>query len=830
VPLSYGLADAIGAELRVSVADVVEAGILDRSAADALLPAEREADLFGMTTYYMRNQDMSDSETVTHLSRLRFMIGSGDIIGAMREAPSLAPYMQHLLGDANAAKDFDRFANGPLSDAINLAELESEQVRIAAEEAAVELALTWEQDRENAAFVTQRRFRDLPRAALIPATREIVEQINQLRSGIPGERDEARREEMQTRVQSLIASARDGLFDNLVSDMPNQEEVDRLRAAFATGNVDLLSARELSVYRSVELLSEFDQGIFDSINSDFGTYREGGGRFAQRQDEEQAEQFVSEQILPLTNDFVNLRGDNIAALRESLLSAVDSAPTMTDSVRRSATNAININSAQAELYQAFEMARSEQETLALRLYAETGQGAENLPPRAIMAIDRAREATAATGNTSALPTAISRAVESANRNIAADRRQREEVRGVENVLMGVSNPRSQADREYADLALDRAWRRVTGEPLPVDLFNNPEYLQNPQTAQIISDFYSIPNAMPETAYNLFSSIGSGTIVPNMETAVAHWSTIRSTPQVRNPAINALTEDQIGTMDMLSEAAAYFGTDENGRVNYAEAIRAHNQLRHSEAFNAQAEVYLEQPINDFVASLDGYDTLQDDQRQGIRALASSLISYSISTAQGNKDWLRTRLETQINEATPDTGEEVMEFGPNGQLSSRSRYALQNTIPNHEGDFIEYVREEVSRLSDGPTVFSRDFNLSFAERFVGPLGRDVDLSTSQYSVLVPFGEDNMGGTSYYVYQRNLETGEFGPVMRNDEPGLPLIVSTAEQRFRWRVALDERRNMLTEIERGNAYRELFGEGLYRSGEGLELMGLPPEMQEAR
>jgi hypothetical protein len=156
-----GVVGEISRSVRVGLADSVEAEIVRPIAMEGWSLAQREAALRGMTTYYINQLDMTNPETVTQLARLRYAIGSGDIVSVMRQAPELAPFANFLLSNPASARDFDTFANRILSDAVNLAELESKEFQLEAEAQSLELSLLWEQQSQDAAYRTEATYRDL---------------------------------------------------------------------------------------------------------------------------------------------------------------------------------------------------------------------------------------------------------------------------------------------------------------------------------------------------------------------------------------------------------------------------------------------------------------------------------------------------------------------------------------------------------------------------------------------------------------------------------------------------------------------------------------------
>ena len=846
-----GVAGQISQSVRVGLSDSVEADIISPVAMDGWSLAQREAALRGMTTYYINQLDMANPETVTQLSRLRYAIGSGDIVSVMRQAPELAPFANFLLNNAESARDFDTFANRALTDAISLSELESKQYQAEADADALELSLVWAQDAQNAAYRTEATYRDLDPAVITTSVMQAAAELNRVRSSIPGMRNELEREAAQNRITSQTQAIQRGVFDNLVRDLPNQDEVDRMRAAFAARNPNLLTAEERPIYNAITALERFNPEVFADVDKEFGNYRESGGRFAQAEAASVERILIEQEVLPFVNNMLMLRGADIRTTAEEYIQTIQLSADrgLEDGARNAALTAVNTRAAEAYLYQAFEVAQSSEEALALREYAEGTRSSDGLNPNSIAAIDEARSFAGATGNTSTMPTAVGRAVEAANRRITAEQEERNRIEGMNVVASGTGNASVSSHRGYAQNVLEQDYRnalitaaRANGQvpqstQLPPDLLTNPQYLQDPSLRPMFNRLYNTPGYMPDSVYNVFSAIGTGAMVEGMDVALSHWSRMRFIDGMRNPALRSMSEDEVGMLDMMSEAVAYFGAGPDGRVRLEEAMVAHNRLMHSEPFRTQVDNYLGEPLDDFLAGVGGYDTLASDQQAAIRALSSHLISMSITAPQmgSGSRWLRGRLETQINEATPDSGGLVVEFSPNGRMITRTRYPLDSFTSGYTNEFLSMVSEDIRQFSNAPALIGSSAMTAEAQRLAGVTAlTSAPISGSrtapkQYSFLVPLGEDAQGGISYRVYQMNLDTGMMSPVMRTDDgyEGEPLVVSTGEPRFRTLVLGRRLRAGLEQGRRGDAYLNLLGQAMSSGGEGLELMGLPPEMR---
>lgn len=835
VPLSYanmGIADAIGAEMRVSVADVIEAGVIDRSAADALLPAEREADLFGMTTYYINQLDINDPANADHVSRLRRLIGSQDIAGVMREAPALAPYLEHLVFDANAAKEYDRFANGMLLDRADLIQQASEPARLEAEAIALQTTLSVQQNQADLANQVRTAFGRMNTASIGLVLDSTLGQLAQARASIPMERDENRRSILQDSVNLTINAVQEGLFDSLARMELNQDEVDRVASAFASRNPDRLEPRERQIYEGLRRLSRFDSEVFENFADNLDSYRSRSGRYIQARDEIAARDFAEDQIFPRAGLLPNLPADQIAAFAANLTQAIDAAPTMTDGVRNSALNLINTNAARGMLGNAFFNAQNTFDVDTFEAYARNGlvpaEGLPQIPEEIISAIDMARDFASRTGTTSTFPTEIGRAVDEARERIRLAQQETERIQTAQRVRLGNGNYDRAQDREAADVVLSQVWSEETGQPLPADLLDNPEYLSDPESSATLSRIYSQTNFLPQMHYDAFNAVGRGALRENMGVVLAHWERWSNRPDGTRPAaLNAFSQDVVGMMDMLSEAAQIFGTDENGRARFSEIMRASAQFR-GEGFEQRANSYLGQPFSDFMQSIDGYAQLPADQQRAFQTYGAHLMGFSsvaVESGSGD-DWMRERLEARISQFAPDSEGIVQQIGSDGRMTTRTSFDLSKTVPGYERDFLRYVNDEIALRSDAAPVMRTD------EVEPGQARGNIWLRSAmpeRRSFLVPIpGRAADGGVMYQVYQANMQTDEIQMVMRNDEPGQPLIISTQEPGFRMPIEAEAARNQAEELNRGRAIREMIGVRRFFPRLQPESVGAPSDLLE--
>jgi hypothetical protein len=308
-------------------------------------------------------------------------------------------------------------------------------------------------------------------------------------------------------------------------------------------------------------------------------------------------------------------------------------------------------------------------------------------------------------------------------------------------------------------------------------------------------------------YDAFNAVGRGAILPNMGTVLGHWERWSNRPDGTRPAaLNALSQDVVGRMDMLSEAAQIFGTDETGRTRFAEIMRASAEFR-SEGFEQRAESYLGQPFADFMLSVDGYSQLPADQQRAFQTYATHLIGFSNAAVEGGSgdDWVRERLENRLSDFAPDSEGIVYQIGSDGRITTRSPYDLSKTVPGNERSFIAYVNQEIALRSDAaPVMRTGEIDPVDARGNVW-----LRSSTpSRRSTLVPIpGRAADGGVLYQVYQINTDTDEFQMVMRTDSPGEPLIISTQEPGFRLPLDIEAAQAQADELSRGRAIRQMLG-----------------------
>jgi hypothetical protein len=224
--------------------------------------------------------------------------------------------------------------------------------------------------------------------------------------------------------------------------------------------------------------------------------------------------------------------------------------------------------------------------------------------------------------------------------------------------------------------------------------------------------------------------------------------------------------------------------------------------------------------DFMATVDGYSALSLDQRQAVDSLAQFYAAMSVANPNipTRQYQIRSMLEEQLSQAAPDSGGLVRSYDSNGMITSRSEFALERTVPQYQSEFVNYIRSDMEAMTGIRGNFQTD--PTWFESLVVPGGVPTD--TSHF--LVPYGRDNAGGVSYYVYQMDMNTSMVTPVYRTDAgfEGVPYMVSTSESDFRAPLNAQAARER-AQHEANIRSQELLLENAYSpAGQGLELMDI--------
>jgi hypothetical protein len=342
-------------------------------------------------------------------------------------------------------------------------------------------------------------------------------------------------------------------------------------------------------------------------------------------------------------------------------------------------------------------------------------------------------------------------------------------------------------------------------------------MSEPALAPIFQRAYNTHGFMPDSLMSAFEGLAAGNIGPSTTTVLAHWNQIRSIETngavIRNSALNAMSEDDIGRLNLMSDVVPLFGSE---RV--AEAYAAATQLEYSPEASARVEAYLGRPMSEFLANVEGYNGLSESQKSAMASLVRhysvmSLVNPNVPT---RPNAIRDRLEAQIAEAFPDSGGAVRAFDATGSMTTRTEFALERTVPQYQSEFLSYVQADLlertgisSTISTGGPMSLEQLRQQFRSNY------DATQLPPQH-FLVPRGRDGLGGVTYYVYEMDMNNSFIRPVMRTDEgyEGTPYMVSTAESGFRSITDARAASERAQSIERGNRLQEIIGSGMFSMG----------------
>jgi hypothetical protein len=264
--------------------------------------------------------------------------------------------------------------------------------------------------------------------------------------------------------------------------------------------------------------------------------------------------------------------------------------------------------------------------------------------------------------------------------------------------------------------------------------------------------------------------------------------VLSTPQgfVPNPALMALDENERGRLNFYSEISQLT----NNQVDLASLTAAANQNMSKEGFSKTVSMFLgageEKPLNDWmVESIDDYQLLNPAQQESVKSLVTFLVAGTLAggPAQQTPKSIARKINDQMNGWFP-SGEGYVIDMSNGLPSSRTKFALSQTIGPYKAEFLSFATSEYRRLF--PDAPAKDFLTPTGTGILADLARTtkymaegVGAKIVPYMQLVPRGKDRFGGVTYMVVSIDPQTGSIPqPIMLPS--GEPFMISTNEPDF--------------------------------------------------
>jgi hypothetical protein len=799
--------------------DVVQAEIAPPSAMQNLSFAQQEAVARGYLRHFVSRLDKTNPETVGLLETINGAIRSQDLRTINKYSPELAGVLSIYANNPGGFEDYNKFSNDILQGQIAVTKAESERAKAQADAATAQTVRLYGADTEAVANSVFRNVFSGPSNGRGTVVRNTMQQIDALRSDALMIQDETARNAQTERANQMEASLVKGLVGTITRGL-TPEEVDQVRSAFGDRDPSRLSEEQRFAYYYLENIPT--STTFETVDGLLGQYREGPAKGNEDRVEEAAYNTIQETIVPTISYISTARSaDEVKTYRAEVTAALSSVVGASDGDFKDVTRTLNEQSTRAMFNIALSGASSLGAVQDITTYARTGVAPEGMSQQTKELVDNAREYAAQTGLTGFFSSSLNEAALQRENDLKErDRRNREATQAYL-VQTGQGVP-TQADSRSAAtsvvLSLYNAESVRAGKPpaqtLPADFWTNASYVNDPTLSQVFNRVYTTPNMMPEDLLTGLQALASGGVRgPAADALLSHYSKMRlvTTPggAYANPSMNALTLEERGRLNFYLNAPRLLGPDADlSSLNFAA-----QQTMVSDTFPKMAERFLgDKKVDDWLSESlgDGYALLSGEQRESVKALASYMIAQSLSTGGlgYTSKTLGDTLARQMDEWFPSGEGYVIQYDSNGIPSTRTQYALSQTVAGYETKFLSHVLSSVESLS---TATAKDFAVSGRQGILGDIARasegivmGLGGTPRPYLELASGGYHPTAGFYYYVMEFDPASGTRKMVSRKDNQG-PLIVSTNDPEFLRDRNAAEAKIKAEEFERAERQRQL-------------------------
>ena len=770
----------LATSIQVGQQNAVQAELAPPSSMVALEFAQQQAVARGYLRHVVGKLDKTNPDTATILEGLNGAIRSKDFASIEAFNPELASVLSIYTKNDKAFGDYNDFSKEFLQGQIAVSKSSSALAKAEADAAIARDVRVISLGNTDASTTVYNSALRVTAKAIY--ANEIKTQIATIRSSTVDQTDENVVSALNERANTMELALADGLVSSLVRGK-TPDDANRILNAVTDGNRRNLSFEESYIF-SV-LTKDISPEVRDHIGTQLKEYAAGPAKFAETERQQLDVEWLSliREDLPKFRLLTNV--GEIRATTNNYITAIKDAVGLDDGDASSVQDEIYSASAIASLNLAINKATTDADLLAMQDYVRSGdQGNLSGPVR--LALDAFVEFGGLVKDNGFSNSALNSATVFRGQQLKEIEVARVNNINIQNTSVGRGDAKTEAGQVAASNWVASMFDRYN-TAVPIDLWRNPEYLQNSAYSNVFAEVYKTPNVMPKELFLEFESLANGS---GDATVLAHYNAMKmiSTSEglKPNPALNALDEEQRGLIDFYSEVSVLTG----GLADIAALTAAAKQNMSKEGFSKTVSMFLNNDekasLDDWmVASITDYELLNVAQQQSVKSLVTYLVADTLAgnpNPQSSKSIAR-RINEQMNNWFP-SGEGYVIDMSNGLPSSRTKFALSQTIGAYQPEFLSYVVAEVNRLA--PNSIAKDFVTPTQSGVLGDMARSSKIIAEGYGAeirpyiqLIPRGTDRFGGTTYMVVSINPQTGSIPqPIIQ--ENGSPLLVSTAEPNF--------------------------------------------------
>lgn len=778
-PASFG--GYLATSIQVGQQNAVKAELAPPSSIVALEFAQQEAVARGYLRHVVGKLDKTNPDTAIILEGLNGAIRSKDFASIEAFNPELASVLSIYTKNDKAFGDYNDFSKEFLQGQIAVSKSSS---ILAKSRADAQIAASLRKFSASTSDAITNIYNSVTSvAAKETFASGIRQEIANLRGRAVNSTEETVATAINDRAKAMELALTDGLISSLVAGK-TPDDANRILNAVADGNRRNLSFEESYIF-SV-LTKDISPEVRDHIGTQLKEYAAGPAKFAETQQRQLDVEWLGliREDLPQFRLLTNV--GEIRATTNNYITAIKDAVGLDDGDANAVQNEIHTESANAALNLAIKKATTDADLLAMQDYVRSGD-VGTLSPEVRTALDAFVEFGGLVKDNGFRNSAFNAAKEFRGQQLKEIEVARVNNINIKNTSVGRGDAKTEAGQVAASNWVASMLNRYN-TAVPTDLWRNPEYMNKYSVySKIFSEVYKTPNAMPKELLMEFELLANGS---GDATVLAHYNAMKiiSTPEglKPNPALDALDEEERGRIEFYSDISRLT----NGQADIATLTAAAKTNMAKEGFPKVVSMFLgngeEKTLDDWmVQSITDYQLLNSSQQASVKALVTYLVADTLAgnPVQQSPKSIARRINAHMNDWFP-SGEGYVIDMSNGLPSSRTKFALSQTIGAYQSEFLSYVTAEVNRLA--PNSIAKDFVTPTQSGVLGDLASFSKTMAEGYGAeirpyiqLIPRGTDRFGGTTYMVVSINPQTGSIPqPIIQ--ENGSPLLVSTAEPNF--------------------------------------------------
>ena len=764
--------------LSVTVNDGVEAGVFQGNTQTALRRAVNMAPVKGLLEYAARNA--KDPEA---LSLLRYAVASQDFASIPPEFSYVRDVVAQLGNNPEVLGSIEKFADDVLGDKVEF--LKIEQDREARLETARLAQMSYSLGANTPAMAAQYRNSAFTADPIVSARRigaEWTTASTQISSAIAAGQTDYAKALTESR-DALFNASVNGLYLRAINDL-STNDTNILELAISKRDVSVAPASAQDELAALFKLEAINPNVVDDFLPFIGSYRESAGKAIDSINEMSAAAQLDQITLDITNVTI-ARGDEIASSVATLTSKIANIPNLDPSLRDSRIKDVQSNGSRAFVSDFFLTNPTAPQIEEAKAYLAGGDAADILTQGQRAFLDSARVLAAESGRLDEVRTHFNNLSGAAFDRQRRIKEQAEAAYTLGQIMNAQGDPTDANQRKLFETHLQQTFGPAFNNRPLASLWNDPAALSNPLMAPML-DYLRTTNILPESLHDAFTSAARGGFSGGNISAVASlYANLRNFESdgqtIRNPAMLALSEAQVATLDYIADALPVVGSDP---AAIAQLFRLRSEFASDPMFQKRIETTFGMKMEDVVMGLDGIENVPSSAYNAM--LAAGLEIFKIASPQGaSASDMIDRLQSQLDRTYVDGGGVVFDAVGN----RRTNAAISFAAPGNEAEFRGYaVNRAREALSDKVKFVQFDTSGALMRATLGGLQPSEQLAVVY---LEPVGIPGSGGNYTYVVKQRMPNG-FDEVVvtsmqMSDDAGkpitvfAPLTVSNTDPRFR-------------------------------------------------